>query len=291
MANAPERDTHTGTATTGHEWDGIRELNTPLPTWWLWTFYACIAFAALWCVLYPALPFTGGGLLGYTARGAADADRSAQTAAAEPMQARLRETEVPQILADAELRAYATAGGRIAFGNACAGCHGAGGQGAPGGFPSLADDDWLWGGDMAAIEYTIRHGIRAPDDADTRTSMMPRFLADGMLTAAQVSDVAEHVLSLGNRGSDAAAAGRGAGLYAENCVACHGERGEGNRELGAPRLNDQVWLYGGDKSSVVRSISYARAGAMPAWGARLDPAVIRMLAVYLHSLGGTEPAP
>ncbi|MCO6417900.1 cytochrome-c oxidase, cbb3-type subunit III [Siccirubricoccus sp. KC 17139] len=288
MANAPERDAHSGTTTTGHEWDGLKELNTPLPTWWLWTFYATIAFSLLWLVLYPALPFTGTGLLGSIARQEADADHAARIAAAEPMLARLRQAELPEILADAELRAYAIAGGRTAFGNSCAGCHGAGGQGAAGGFPSLADDDWLWGGRLAEIEQTIRHGIRAPDDAETRLSQMPRFLADGMLTAAQVGDVAEHVLSLSGRGTDAAAAARGASLFAENCVACHGERGEGNRELGAPSLADAVWLYGGDRASVARSISYARAGVMPAWGARLDPAVIRMLVVYLHSLGGTE---
>ncbi|WP_149536231.1 cytochrome-c oxidase, cbb3-type subunit III [Siccirubricoccus phaeus] len=288
MANAPERDAHSGTTTTGHEWDGLKELNTPLPTWWLWTFYATILFSVVWLVLYPALPFTGTGLLGSIARQEADADHAARITAAEPMLARLRQASQPEILADPELRAYAIAGGRTAFGNTCAGCHGAGGQGAPGGFPSLADDDWLWGGHLAEIEQTIRHGIRAPDDAETRLSQMPRFLADGMLTAMQVNDVAEYVLGLSGRGTDATAAARGAPLFAENCVACHGERGEGNRELGAPSLADAVWLYGGDKASVVRSISFARAGVMPAWGARLDPAVIRMLVVYLHSLGGTE---
>jgi cytochrome c oxidase cbb3-type subunit 3 len=151
MSHVVERDEVTGTATTGHEWDGIRELNTPLPKWWLWTFYATIAFAALWVVLYPALPISGAtGLLGYTARGAADQDRAAQASAAEPMLARLRATEPAQIVADPDLRAYAMAGGRVAFANTCAGCHGAGGQGAPG-FPNLADDEWLWGGTLADV--------------------------------------------------------------------------------------------------------------------------------------------
>jgi cytochrome c oxidase cbb3-type subunit 3 len=289
MAKTTEHDAITGRATTGHEWDGIKELNTPLPKWWLWTFYATIAFALLWCVLYPALPFTGAtGLLGYTARGEGEAVLAARRAATEPMLERLRRTELEQVLADPEFRAYAVAGGRAAFANSCAGCHGAGGQGAPGGFPSLADDDWLWGGKPTEIEQTIRHGIRATDDGETRSSQMPRFLADGLLTAAQVSDVAEHVLSLTGRATDMAAAGRGAALFTENCAACHGERGEGIRDLGAPRLSDQVWLYGGDKASVIRSISYARGGSMPAWGQRLDPAVIRMLTIYIHSLGGTE---
>ncbi|MBX6740895.1 MAG: cytochrome-c oxidase, cbb3-type subunit III [Acetobacteraceae bacterium] len=289
MANKIEHDAVTGKQTTGHEWDGIKELNTPLPKWWLWTFYATIAFAVVWCILYPALPITGAtGLLGYTGRGEGEKVLAAHRAATEPMLERLRRTEVEEILADPELRAYAVAGGRAAFANTCAGCHGAGGQGARGGFPSLADDDWLWGGKLADIEQTIRHGIRFAEDAETRTSQMPRFLADGMLTAAQVNDVAEHVLSLTGRATDAAAAERGAAIFAENCAACHGDQGQGNHEVGAPRLNDQVWLYGGDKESIVRSISYARGGVMPAWGQRLDPAVIRMLTVYIHSLGGTE---
>ncbi|MDI3305600.1 MAG: cytochrome-c oxidase, cbb3-type subunit III [Acetobacteraceae bacterium] len=289
MANKIEHDAVTGKQTTGHEWDGIKELNTPLPKWWLWTFYTTIAFAVVWCILYPALPFTGAtGLLGYTGRGEGEKVLAAHRAATEPMLERLRRTEVEEILADPELRAYAVAGGRAAFANTCAACHGAGGQGAKGGFPSLADDDWLWGGKLADIEQTIRHGIRFAEDAETRTSQMPRFLADGMLTAAQVNDVAEHVLSLTGRATDAAAAERGATIFAENCAACHGDQGQGNHEVGAPRLNDQVWLYGGDKESIVRSVSYARGGVMPAWGQRLDPAVIRMLTVYIHSLGGTE---
>lgn len=289
MADRIERDEHTGTATTGHVWDGIRELNTPLPRWWLYTFYACIAFAAVWVVLYPATPFTGTGLLGYTARGAADTDRVVQAAAAEPMLARLRAAGPEAVLADADLRGYALSGGRIAFANNCAGCHGAGGQGATG-FPNLADDEWLWGGSLAQVESTIRHGIRAPDDDETRVSMMPRFVADGLLTLAQANDVAEHVLSLTGRATDKAAATRGGAVFAENCVSCHGERAEGNREMGAPRLDDQVWLYGGDKATILRTVSLGRGGAMPAWERRLDLATIRMLTVYVQSLGGTESA-
>ncbi|TCH98266.1 cytochrome-c oxidase, cbb3-type subunit III [Roseococcus sp. SYP-B2431] len=281
-------DAVTGRTTTGHEWDGIRELNTPLPKWWLWTFYACIAFAAVWVVLYPALPMTGAtGLLGHTARGDAERDRREQAAAIEPMLARLRAATPAQILADPDLRGFAMAGGRMAFANACAGCHGAGGQGAPG-FPSLADDEWLWGGDLAAIEETIRHGIRAPDDDATRNSLMPRFVADGMLTVAQAADAAEYVLALGGRSTDGASAIRGAAVFAENCASCHGERGQGSREMGAPRLDDRVWLYGGDKAGILRTISLGRNGVMPAWESRLDAATIRMLVIYLHSLGGTE---
>jgi cytochrome c oxidase cbb3-type subunit 3 len=289
MPTKIEKDAVTGTDTTGHEWDGIKELNTPLPRWWLLVFYATIAFSAVWVILYPAFPIRGAtGLTGWIAREVINADVAAQQAQLAPMMARLRAATPEQIAADPELRAFALAGGRAAFANACAGCHGAGGQGAPGGFPSLADDDWIWGGSLEAIRTTIAHGIRNTEDDAARRSMMPRFLADGMLTAAQVNDVAEHVLSLTGRATDPAAAARGGGLFAENCASCHGERGEGNRELGAPRLSDQVWLYGGDKAAVVRSIAFSRGGVMPAWHGRLDPAVVNMLTAYVHALGGGE---
>lgn len=289
MPTKVEKDAVTGATTTGHEWDGIKELNTPLPKWWLYVFYATIAFSLLWVVLYPALPIRGAtGLTGWTARGALPAEMAAHQSRMEPMLARIRAATPEEIAGDPELRAFAIAGGRVAFANTCAGCHGAGGQGAPGGFPSLADDDWIWGGGYEDIRHTIAHGIRANESDEQRGTQMPRFLADGMLTSAQVNDAAEFVLSLSGRATDEAAVARGAPVFAENCAACHGERGEGNRELGAPNLRNEVWLYGGDKASVVRSIAYSRAGVMPAWGGRLDPAVINMLTVYVHALGGGE---
>lgn len=289
MPTKVEKDALTGRETTGHEWDGLKELNTPLPKWWLYVFYATIAFSVLWMVLYPSLPFPGAtGLTGWVAREAVVPVVEAERAKQAPMLARLREATPEQIAADPELRAFALAGGRVAFANNCAGCHGAGGQGAPGGFPSLADDDWIWGGSLGAIQHTIRHGVRSGESEEARTTQMPRFLADGLLTAAQVGDVAEYVLSLTGRATDEAAARRGEALFAENCASCHGEKGEGNRDLGAPRLNDQVWLYGGDKASIVRSIAFSRGGVMPAWGGRLDPAVVNMLTVYVHALGGGE---
>lgn len=289
MPTKIEKDAISGQMTTGHEWDGLKELNTPLPKWWLWTFYATVAFALVWVVLYPALPVTGlTGVTGWTARGALPAEVAAERARIEPMMARLRAATPEQVAADPEMRAFALAGGRGAFAQNCAGCHGAGGQGAPGGFPSLADDDWIYGGSLEAIAHTIRHGVRANESDEQRGIAMPAFLATGMLTRAQVDDTAEFVLSLSGRSTNAAAAQRGEALYAENCASCHGERGEGNRDLGAPRLNDRIWLYGGDKAAVVRSIAGSRAGVMPAWGGRLDPAIINMLTVYVHALGGGE---
>lgn len=287
MPTKIEKDAVTGQETTGHEWDGVKELNNPLPKWWLWTFYACIAFGLAWMVIYPSLPGWKG-TSGWVAREAVLADVAAAQAANAPMMARLRAATPTQIAADPELRGFALAGGRVAFANNCAACHGAGGQGAVGGFPALVDDDWLWGGSMEAIHTTIRHGIRTTEDDDARTSLMPRFGADGMLTNAQIGDVAEHVLSMAGRSTDAAAATRGQVIYAENCVACHGDRAEGNRELGAPRLSDQVWLHGGTKREIMAMIHAPRLGVMPAWQGRLDPAVINMLTVYVHAMGGGE---
>ncbi|WP_191083676.1 cytochrome-c oxidase, cbb3-type subunit III [Roseococcus microcysteis] len=289
MPTKIEKDSITGQETTGHEWDGLKELNTPLPKWWLYTFYATILFAAVWVVLYPAIPVQGWtGLTGWTARGALPAQMDAERARQAPMLARLREVSAEQIAADPELRGFALAGGRVGFANNCAGCHGAGGQGASGGFPSLADDDWLWGGSFEAIHTTISHGVRAGESDEERGIAMPAFLATGMLTQAQINDTADFVLSLSGRSADPAAVTRGRELYAENCASCHGDGGEGNRDMGAPRLNDQIWLYGGDRASVVRSIAYSRAGVMPAWRGRLDPAMINMITVYVHALGGGE---
>jgi cytochrome c oxidase cbb3-type subunit 3 len=281
-----EKDSVSGTDTTGHEWDGLRELNTPLPLWWLYTFYACIAFAAVWVVLYPALPISGAtGLLGWTARGAFPAQQAADAAQREPMMARLRSTSPAAIAADPQLRSYAIAGGRIAFANHCAACHGAGGQGAQGGYPSLADDDWLWGGDLAAIHTTITHGIRNQDSDEARLSIMPVF-GNGILTPAQISDVTEYVLALSQGSTNPEATTRGATLFTENCAACHGEKGQGNPEFGAPNLTDRIWLHGSQRNQIQTYITRPRMGVMPAIGQRLDPAVVNMLAVYVHSLGG-----
>ncbi len=286
MAGKIEHDSVSGQDTTGHEWDGLRELNTPLPLWWLYTWYACIAFAAVWVVLYPALPISGAtGLLGWTARGDMPRITAADRATREPMLARLRTATPEAIAADPALRSYAIAGGRIAFANNCAACHGAGGQGAVGGFPSLADDDWLWGGELADIHTTITHGVRNQDSEEARLSVMPTFGA-GILTAAQITDVAEHVLSLSHRETNPAAASRGQAIFAENCVSCHGENGQGNPQFGAPNLGDRIWLHGSERAQIIAYIANPRMGAMPAFGPRLDPAMVNMLTVYVHTLGG-----
>lgn len=283
MAADRERDTVTGTSTTGHEWDGIRELDTPLPSWWLYTFYATILFAAVWCVLYPAIPGIDG-LLGHTNR--RDVAQSLKAAAdlQAPMVDRIRALPIEEVRKDPKLLAFSRTGGRAAFNNNCAACHQSGGAGARG-FPNLADDEWLWGGTLADIERTIRYGIRSEHDK-ARLSVMPRFGADGMMTPAQIDDVVEHVLALSRQSHDAARAARGAALFVEQCAACHQRDGSGNREMGAPALNDQIWLYGGKRADIHESIFYSRAAAMPAWEGRLDEATIKMLTLYVHGLGG-----
>jgi cytochrome c oxidase cbb3-type subunit 3 len=289
MPTKIEKDIVTGTETTGHEWDGIKELNTPLPTWWLYVLYATILWSIGQFIIYPSFPGVRGyfsGVVGYSAREELAGKMRAAADERAPFVDRIRVASLEEIRRNPELVAYAVAGGRVAFAENCAGCHQAGGAGTKG-YPSLADDEWLWGGGLAEIHRTIQVGIRSTH-AEARSSAMPRFGLDGMLDRQQIDQVAEHVLGLSGRGGNRDAAAKGAPLYAENCASCHGEGGLGNRELGAPNLADNVWLYGGDKASVVRTIAEARNGVMPAWGERLDPAIVKMLTIYVHALGGGE---
>jgi cytochrome c oxidase cbb3-type subunit 3 len=289
VATTPERDEISGVETTGHEWDGIKELNTPLPRWWLYVLYATIVWSVGYWIAMPAWPLISGytkGLLGYSQRAAVaerlDAARAAQSVYRDALQAKSLE----EIVQDQELLEFALAGGGAAFGDNCAPCHGTGAQGFKG-YPNLNDDDWLWGGALEDIQVTVSYGIRSGHE-DTRANDMPAFLGDGVLEREQIGDVAAYVLSLSDLEHDAAAAGRGAPIFAENCAACHGEHGGGLRELGAPNLTDGLWLYGGDRDAVVASISNGRAGVMPHWTDRLDAITIKQLVVYVYSLGGGQ---
>lgn len=279
-----------GVGTTGHEWDGIKELNNPLPRWWLYTFYATVIWAIGYCVLYPAIPGlteATRGTLGWSSRADVRAEMLAVDQSRAATVAKIEATPLDQLPSDPALMRFAVEGGRSAFKVYCVQCHGTGAAGAKG-YPNLNDDDWLWGGDMVAIEATLRHGIRAPDDEATRTSMMPAFGRDGMLTPAQIDDVVEHVRRLSRQSFDAARATRGATVFAEQCAACHGDGGTGNRAVGAPNLTDPIWLYGGDRETLVRTVHGPRGGVMPAWEKKLDPATLKQLAAYVHSLGGGE---
>jgi cytochrome c oxidase cbb3-type subunit 3 len=287
MPTKVEKDTITGTDTTGHEWDGIKELNTPLPKWWLYVFYACIVWSVGYYILYPSWPSLSShlpGIAGYWSRGEVAQQLKALNDQRAPYVKKIEAAAIEDVRNDPALFNFAIAGGRAAFADNCAPCHGPGGGGTKG-FPNLADDKWLWGGSLPEIQKTIAYGVRNAHK-ESRQSQMPRFGADGMLTPAQIDDVAEHVLSLRGNAKNAAAAARGAPLFAENCVACHGEKAEGNVELGAPSLKDGIWQYGGDKASIVQTITFARNGSMPAWSTRLDDATIKMLTLYVYSLGG-----
>jgi len=285
-----EIDAVSGTATTGHDWDGIRELNTPLPRWWLWTFYACIVWAVGYWVVYPAWPLlttSTEGITGWHARSAIVTDLEQLQAQRGPMMQQINTASVADIAGNPQLLDFSRAVGRVAFADNCAPCHGAGGGGTKG-YPNLNDDDWLWGGKLADIEQTIRHGARAGDDKG-RSGNMPAFGRDGLLKANEISAVADFARTLAGLKPDAGAdLALGKKLYADNCAVCHGDTGKGNRELGAPDLTDKIWLYGSDKQTVVAGIQNGRGGVMPAWGGRLPEPTIKALTVYVHTLGGGE---
>ena len=287
MPTKVEKDAATGVDTTGHEWDGIKELNNPLPKWWLYVFYATIAFSVIWWLLFPSIPwFTGyfKGVIGYDQRedlyAAIEAGRVGQLAYLEGIE----ESSLDEIVQDPELLSFALAGGATAFADNCAPCHAAGGAGQAG-YPALVDDDWLWGGDLEAIHETILYGVRFDHD-QTRFNEMPAF--GDILEPEQVSAVAEYVLSFAGEAEDPELAAAGEQVYVDNCAACHGPEGEGLPVMGAPRLNDAIWLYGGSKRQVMAQIRGPKHGVMPAWIDRLDPATIKMLTVYVHGLGGGQ---
>ncbi|WP_294533139.1 cytochrome-c oxidase, cbb3-type subunit III [uncultured Rhodoblastus sp.] len=280
-------DAATGTATTGHEWDGIKELNTPLPKWWLYILYATIIWAFGYWILYPAIPLPGGhtsGVLGWTSRGAVQADLADLRIQRGAMVDQLSRSTLQQISADPKLAEFARAYGRSAFGNNCAPCHGSGGQGSKG-YPNLNADRWLWGGTLDQIHTTLVHGARS-GDPDGHEGNMPAFGKDGLLTKEQIDAVANYVVSLSNPTTADVSAGKL--VFGENCAPCHGENAKGNVDVGAPNLTTKIWLYGGDKASIVETLVNGRGGHMPAWKGRLDPETIKALTVYVHSLGGGQ---
>jgi cytochrome c oxidase cbb3-type subunit 3 len=275
--------------TTGHEWDGIHELNKPLPKWWLYVFYATVVWAIGYWLLMPAWPLVAGytkGFLGYSQRGKVAEQLEMAKAAKAEYREKIAASSLAAVNEDPELLRFALAGGEAAFGDNCAPCHGRGAQGAFG-YPNLRDDSWLWGGTLEAISRTITHGIRA-DDPDTQTGQMPSFGKSGVLPEPQIVDVTEFVLSLSGRADDAEAAERGAKIFAATCAPCHGAEAKGNPAIGAPDLADELWLYAGDKAAIAATIRNGRGGVMPAWAHRLDAETIKELAIYVHSLGGGQ---
>jgi cytochrome c oxidase cbb3-type subunit III len=284
-----EKDSVTGHMTTGHDWDGLQELNRPLPKWWLYVLYASIAAAVVMCVLYPSVPGITGywhGLLGYSQRDRVDqavAEVAAQRAGAMD---RIKALSFADIRKDPQLVEVAETAGRITFANNCQPCHGAGGGGNPG-YPALAAGDWIWGGTLEAIQQTVTHGIRSTDP-DARQSQMPRWGLDNMLTPEQIQQVADYVMTLFGTPVQGADIAPGRKLFVDNCAVCHGEVGQGDREKGGPRLASRIHLHGDDRAAVVAQITNPKMGVMPNWNARLDEATIKSVVLYVHSLGGGE---
>jgi cytochrome c oxidase cbb3-type subunit III len=281
--------------TTGHVWDGIEELNNPLPRWWVWVLYLTIIWGVVYTIAYPAWPLISGatqGVFGPSERKNVAAEMTRFDEANAPVKAALIAADLAAIPKDDALKEFAIPAGASVFRTNCATCHGSGAAGVQGkGYPNLLDNDWLWGGDMEAIHTTITHGIRNTADPDARYSEMPRFGVDELLDATQISQVVEHVLEISGQEHDAALAMAGATVFAENCAACHGEAGTGDRTQGAPNLTDAIWLYGRDRKTLTDTVYNARFGVMPPWASRLSADEIRAVATYVHSLGGGEEPP
>jgi len=283
--NSKRIDEPTGTEFVGHEWDGIEELDTPMPRWWLWTLYLTIIWGVVYVILYPAWPMVNKateGYLGWTSRGQLAETMEVAEAGRAEFRAQLDDISVEELVGRPDLLQQSLAGGAAAFKVNCVQCHGSGAAGFKG-YPNLNDDDWLWGGDIAAIETTIEHGIRWDGSDQSRTSLMPGF--DGIFDETQTEALVSHVLSLSGEGTSNAT---GAQIYADNCVTCHQTDGSGDRAQGAPALNDAISLYGTNAQEIRQQIANPRHGVMPGWKDRLDPATIKMLAAYVHSLGGGE---
>ncbi len=290
-----EIDEITGTETTQHEWDGIKELNTPLPKWWLWTFYATVAWGVVYTIFFPAWPMittATAGILGYTNREAVHEAIAEHESEQAVYTDRIAELSIDEVAADPELMQFSQSGGAAVFRTYCSQCHGAGAAGVQAaGYPNLLDDDWLWGGTREAIYQTIAYGIRwNPDENfDTRIGEMPAFGPD-WLSDEEVAAVVQYTRSLSGLAERSDA---GAEIFANECASCHGDEGKGLTDLGAPNLTDAIWLYGRDEDTVTETIRYGRAGVMPAWtkdirGAQsgLTEAQIKQVSLYVHSLGG-----
>ncbi len=288
MAKKPEKKQP---STTGHSWDGVEEYNNPLPRWWLITFYLTIIWAIGYVIAYPAIPLINGatpGLLGYSSRAEVQKDIDEVNLRNAPLTERINDLELAAIAGDEQVGEFAFNGGKAVFQTFCAQCHGSGAGGSLG-YPSLIDDDWLWGGTVEDIYESISSGIRDESNDYTRFSSMPAFGADGMLGKEEIGILASYVSALsGINGAGEAELAAGQELYLQSCAACHGDNGTGDRFLGAPDLTDAIWLYGSDMAALSETITNARAGVMPAWSGRLSESQIRQATVYIHSLGGGE---
>ena len=289
-----EVDPVSGRKTTGHEWNGIKELDTPVPRGVLLFLIATHVFAIIWWVLLPTWPlgttYTKG-LLGIDQRDVVKERLENATAARATWVSKVDSLSYDEIRADERLMQAVLDTGHQLFGDNCAVCHGRDGKGRSN-YPDLTDDDWLWGGGPQQIAETMRVGINTRH-AETRVAQMPAFGRDEMLDRQQVNDVALYVNSLNNPEAstpeNVEQVEQGREVFLTTCAACHGEDAKGNQELGAPNLTDPYWIYGGNLENLVATIHGGRQGHMPTWDERLSPAEIKMLALYVNSLGVEKP--
>lgn len=292
MATQPKKKKHGEPSTTGHSWDGIEEFDNPMPRWWLWSFYISIFWAAIYMIFYPAWPLISSattGVLGYSSRADVATEIARADAANQVWYDRLMATDPAHIIDDAELQRFAVNAGAAVFRAQCSQCHGAGAAGVQaGGFPNLNDDEWLWGGTMEDIVQTVGYGIRNEVFPDARWSEMPAFGRDGLLTSDEIDQVVNHVLEISGQAHDAALAAAGAVVFENNCASCHGNNGEGDQFVGAPPLNNAIWLYGGDAATIRETVTNSRFGIMPGFNERLPEAQVRAVAAYVHQLGGGQ---
>ena len=288
-----KRDPHTGYTTTGHDWNGITELNRPVPRviWFFLT--ATVIFSIGYWVLMPAWPLVSTytkGLLGVDQREILSENLEAAAAARSVWTRQIEARDYAEIQQDASLMGTVRRTGRTLFEDNCAACHGMAAQGGPG-YPRLTDAAWLWGGDPAAVAETLRVGINSAHD-ETRFAQMPAFGLDQTLDRAALREVVDYVLSL-SAGAPAdpgrsASIAAGAGVFADNCAACHGENAAGSTDLGAPDLTDDFWIYGGDRQSVYGTVYGGRQGQMPQWEGRLSALERKILTLYVLDLGASK---
>jgi cytochrome c oxidase cbb3-type subunit 3 len=258
-------------ADTGHVWDGdLRELNNPLPRWWMWMFLLSCIFGLVYLVLFPGLG-SFPGVVGYSIDGALMSSMTEANDELKPVYAKYVKMDIEQVAADPKAREM----GQRLFLNSCAQCHGSDAGGAKG-FPNLTDGDWLYGGSPENIKTTLING---------RNGVMPAF---GHLESAQIVDLANYVRSLSGLPADDAKVARGAELFKTNCAACHGADGKGNIALGAPNLTDKTWLYGGSEATIIETLTKGRMAMMPAQDKVLSPEKIHLLTAYVWGLSNNK---
>lgn len=281
--------------TMGHEWDGIQEYNNPVPLWWKTVFLGCTLYAIGYMIYYPSIPFAGkngyfAGIGNWSQFKELDQEIAKGKELTKDLDKQIIKLTIEEIEANPELKEYAIATGKSRFAMNCSQCHGLGANGNKG-VANLLDDEWIWGSDIENIRYTITNGVRDYTNDDTRDGEMAAFGLDEILDKREIKDVVRYVQVLAYNASENASSDRGKEIFEESCTACHGDAGEGNQELGAPALNNQVWLYGGDRKTLIETITEGRAANMTAFKDIISEDDIKRLVVFVRSLSDIEDKP